>query len=114
MVSNEPLIEGPVLNRIERPAPHVVIQDVGMVYEAADRSLVALAAINLSLARGEFVSIIGPSGCGKSTLLRIVGGLQAPSSGRVAIDSAPPREAQRRKDRFRLKTPPLCLAQRHR
>ena len=105
MVSNEPLVEGPVLSRAEGPVlsraegpePHVEIQDVGMVYEAADRSLVALAGINLSLARGEFVSIIGPSGCGKSTLLRIVGGLQSPTSGRVAIDGAPPREAQRRK-----------------
>ena len=41
----------------------------------------ALDPTNLSVASGEFVSIIGPSGCGKSTLLRIVAGLLEPTSG---------------------------------
>jgi NitT/TauT family transport system ATP-binding protein len=78
-------------------APHISIEGVGMVYETASRPLVALDGISLSVQRGEFVSIIGPSGCGKSTLLRIVGGLQTPSRGRVAIESRPPREAQWKK-----------------
>src|SRR3990172_12741186 len=68
-----------------------------MVYQAGQRSLTALAGIDLVVRRGEFVSVIGPSGCGKSTLLRIVGGLQAPTRGRVEIDGGPSREAQRRK-----------------
>jgi NitT/TauT family transport system ATP-binding protein len=45
----------------------------------------ALSQINLSLAPGEFVSVVGPSGCGKSTLLRIAAGLMAPSAGAVSI-----------------------------
>lgn len=45
----------------------------------------ALAPIDLVVTPGEFVSLIGPSGCGKSTLLRLVAGLEAPSSGRVAL-----------------------------
>ena len=47
----------------------------------------ALAGIDLSVARGEFLSLLGPSGCGKSTLLRIVAGLTVPSGGncRVAL-----------------------------
>jgi NitT/TauT family transport system ATP-binding protein len=49
----------------------------------------ALAAIDLAVAKGEFVSVVGPSGCGKSTLLRIVGGLLAPSAGRVALNGTP-------------------------
>jgi NitT/TauT family transport system ATP-binding protein len=77
--------------------PHIVIQSVGAVYDAAGGDLVALDGIDLSFERGEFVSIIGPSGCGKSTLLRIVGGLMAPTAGRVLIDGKAPREAQREK-----------------
>jgi NitT/TauT family transport system ATP-binding protein len=42
--------------------------------------------IDLSVADGEFLSIVGPSGCGKTTFLRIVAGLEATSSGEVRID----------------------------
>jgi len=37
--------------------------------------------LNLSIAAGQFVTIVGPSGCGKSTLLRLIAGLQSPTSG---------------------------------
>jgi len=45
----------------------------------------ALAATTLSIAQGEFVSIVGPTGCGKSTLLNVGAGLLAPSSGTVRV-----------------------------
>jgi NitT/TauT family transport system ATP-binding protein len=46
---------------------------------------VALAGVDLSVAPGEFVSILGPSGCGKSTLLRVAAGLTPASDGTVRV-----------------------------
>jgi NitT/TauT family transport system ATP-binding protein len=48
--------------------------------------LEALRGINLTVERGEFISVVGPSGCGKTTFLRIVAGLERASSGNVLID----------------------------
>src|SRR5262245_40446869 len=45
----------------------------------------ALLDTTLEVARGELLALIGPSGCGKSTLLNIIGGLLAPSAGRVDV-----------------------------
>ncbi len=44
-----------------------------------------LTDVDLTVAEGEFVSLLGPSGCGKTTLLRIIGGLIAPDGGHVSI-----------------------------
>ena len=41
---------------------------------------------NLSVEKGEFISLLGPSGCGKTTVLRMIAGFEAPSSGSIAID----------------------------
>jgi NitT/TauT family transport system ATP-binding protein len=46
----------------------------------------ALSGIDLTIGKGEFVSLIGPSGCGKSTLLRLIGDLIAPTSGTVEVN----------------------------
>ena len=45
----------------------------------------ALAGVDLTVRRGEFVSVVGPSGCGKSTLLRIMAGLEQASAGTVQL-----------------------------
>ncbi|HTN74707.1 MAG TPA: ATP-binding cassette domain-containing protein, partial [Pirellulaceae bacterium] len=49
--------------------------------------------LSLSIAAGEFVSLVGPSGCGKSTLLRLFAGLLAPTAGEITISGTTPRVA---------------------
>jgi NitT/TauT family transport system ATP-binding protein len=61
----------------------------GGVYRAVEQA-------SLSVADGEFVSIVGPTGCGKSTLLNIAAGLRAPSSGSVSVFGAPLASLNRR------------------
>jgi putative ABC transport system ATP-binding protein len=67
-------------------SPMLDLRQISKVYETDRIETLALDNINLSIRKGEFLSIMGPSGCGKSTLLNIVGLLDAPSSGELAID----------------------------
>ncbi len=50
--------------------------------------------LSVTIAAGEFVSIIGPSGCGKSTLLKLVAGLSPITSGSVSVDGMTPENAR--------------------
>jgi NitT/TauT family transport system ATP-binding protein len=61
-------------------APLVSLQGVRKVFR---NGTVALDRVDLTVARGAFVSLLGPSGCGKSTLLRIIAGLAEPSVGTI-------------------------------
>ena len=61
----------------------VEIKDLHKSYE--DGKIKALNGINLTIADGEFVSIIGPSGSGKSTLLNMLGALDVPDSGSINV-----------------------------
>lgn len=47
----------------------------------------AVNNVNLTIAEGEFFSILGPSGCGKTTILRMLGGFETPSAGQIFHDS---------------------------
>ena len=58
----------------------------------------ALSQIDLTIRKGEFVSLIGPSGCGKSTLLRVVGDLTPVSEGTVLVNGKPADRARRDRD----------------
>lgn len=51
-------------------------------------SIPALAGVDLTVGRGEILSVMGASGCGKSTLLHLLGGLERPTSGEVWFDGA--------------------------
>ena len=61
--------------------PLIVFERIARVYGAGEGLVRALAGVNLSITRGEFVSIMGPSGSGKSTAMNIIGCLDRPSSG---------------------------------
>jgi len=63
----------------------IQLQNVNKVYRTKTIETTALNNINLSVPKGEFLSIMGPSGCGKSTLLNIIGLLDEPSHGSVSI-----------------------------
>jgi putative ABC transport system ATP-binding protein len=60
--------------------------DICKVFRNKEVETKALSNINLSVADGEFVSIMGPSGCGKTSLLNIIGLIDSPSSGRYLLD----------------------------
>ncbi len=62
------------------------LDKVSKMYRTERIETTALDNINLEVGAGEFVSIMGPSGCGKSTLLNLMGLLDAPSKGTVALD----------------------------
>jgi putative ABC transport system ATP-binding protein len=62
------------------------LNNIEKVYRTATIETQALHKIDLTIKKGEFVSIMGPSGCGKSTLLNLMGLLDQPSGGTVEID----------------------------
>jgi NitT/TauT family transport system ATP-binding protein len=86
----------------EGSPPQLRVVGVEKVYQARQGEVHALSNINLTIARGEFISLVGRSGCGKTTLLRILSGLLPPSSGTVEADGAPIwRGAKRNDEAFR-------------
>jgi NitT/TauT family transport system ATP-binding protein len=67
----------------------VALDSVSVAFRLADKGMyTAVERASLTVADGEFVSIVGPTGCGKSTLLNVAAGLIAPSAGTATIYGA--------------------------
>ena len=63
----------------------IELTGINKIYRTNEIETQALENVNLTVEKGEFLSIMGPSGCGKSTLLNIMGLLDAPTSGTIQI-----------------------------
>jgi putative ABC transport system ATP-binding protein len=75
-----------VPNASAQPEQIIVVRGLTKIFHTGDVDVHALRGVDLSVRRGEFLSVIGPSGSGKSTLFHILGGLAPPTSGEVLID----------------------------
>ena len=62
------------------------IKGVNRIYRDEETVVQVLSDVNLSVEKGELVSIIGLSGCGKTTLLRLIAGLDKPQSGELLLN----------------------------
>ena len=72
--------------------PALALERITCAFAAKSRrakSYTAVKDVTLTVAQGEFVSVVGPTGCGKSTLLNVAAGLLAPSAGLVTVLGAP-------------------------
>lgn len=64
----------------------IELRNVHKMYRTKEIETIALENVNLSVDKGEFLSVMGPSGCGKSTLLNIIGLLDIPNQGHIYIN----------------------------
>lgn len=62
------------------------VENLTKVYGSGNNEVRALDGVSFSVEKGQFVAIIGPSGSGKSTLLHILGGVDAPTGGKVYMN----------------------------
>src|SRR6476619_7787124 len=67
------------------PKPVVQLNSVTKRFEGGT---IGVSSVDLSIAPGEFLTLLGPSGCGKTTMLRLIAGFEAPTSGSIFIDGA--------------------------
>ncbi|MDP3853318.1 ABC transporter ATP-binding protein [Phenylobacterium sp.] len=77
-----PLSRGPGANRDD---PLITMRQVGKTYETPAGTFAALADIELTLARGDFVAVVGKSGSGKTTLINLLTGIDRPTSGSIDV-----------------------------
>jgi len=75
--------------------PAVEVTGVSRIFPGKKGATVtALDTVSMTVAPGEFVSLIGPSGCGKSTLMRLIADLDSPTTGSITVFGKPARQAR--------------------
>jgi len=73
----------------------VSANDLSLTFQTDDGPVHALSGVDLSVAKGEFVSFIGPSGCGKTTFLRVIADLEKPTGGDIRVNGVDPETARK-------------------
>ena len=81
------------------PAERIVLRAEGVWKSYDDGAITVLRGVDFIGFAGETVALCGPSGCGKSTLLHLLGGLDEPDHGRIAVNS---KELNRHTNLLRL------------
>ena len=76
---------------MRKKSAQLSFKNVGKSY---GRGKPVIEAIDLTIFKGEFISLIGPSGCGKSTILKLVSGLISTTKGDLKVDNKSPEEAR--------------------
>jgi putative ABC transport system ATP-binding protein len=64
----------------------IALRNIARRYRMGDEEVMALAGVDLDIARNEYVALVGPSGSGKSTLMNIIGCLDTPSTGSYLLN----------------------------
>jgi putative ABC transport system ATP-binding protein len=77
-------------------------EKMGKIYKLGGRQVRALSDVNLQVKKGDFISIMGPSGSGKTTLLNMLGCLDKPTYGKVALDGVDVTKT-REKELFKIR-----------
>jgi NitT/TauT family transport system ATP-binding protein len=72
-------------------APQVEFAGVSKCYGSG---MPVLDALDLTISKGEFITLLGSSGCGKSTVLKLIAGLTPPSAGTIRVDGMTPKNAR--------------------
>lgn len=65
----------------------IQLEHVSKNYHTKKEEIIAVKDINITVKKGEFISLVGPSGCGKSTILSMIAGLFSPSEGSITINN---------------------------
>ncbi|MBS3649140.1 ABC transporter ATP-binding protein [Pseudaminobacter sp. 19-2017] len=77
--------------------PVVAASGLSLTFQTSDGPVNALADVDLTIGKGEFVSFIGPSGCGKTTFLRVIADLEKPTAGSILVNGMTPEQARERR-----------------
>lgn len=82
-------------NTLTSTSGEIVAKGINVIFkDNSGEDVQALKDINLSVKKGEFVSLLGPSGCGKTTFMRCVADLQEPTYGELWVEEMTPKEAR--------------------
>ncbi len=65
---------------------YIKLVDLSKIFHTKKQDIVAVKDINITVGKGDFVSLLGPSGCGKSTIIRMINDIIKPSDGKIFID----------------------------